>query len=149
MICPEFCKILLQKWGLPQDLKKKIQMSGLFILQKSGQNYFFVEFKSPHFCKMKIQKSGRESRLISVYALYGPIRQSMNPCTLIMRASSQNMDRLGGSWISASLFSKFGSIQWYMNPFFLFENTDLFGGLWIPASQCQNTDRFGGPWIPA
>ena len=70
MICPEFCKIFLQKWGLPQDLKKKIQKSGLFILQKSGQNYFFVEFKSPHFCKMKIQKSGRESRLISVYALY-------------------------------------------------------------------------------
>ena len=47
-----------------------LQKSGLFILQKSGQNYFFVEFKSPHFCKMKIQKSGRESRLISVYALY-------------------------------------------------------------------------------
>ena len=33
----------------------------LFILQNSGQDYFFSEFKSPDFCEMKLQNSGEKA----------------------------------------------------------------------------------------
>ena len=32
---------------------------------------------------------------------------------------------------------------------YLFQNSDQFGGPWIPASLFKNSYQIGGPWIPA
>ena len=55
MKSPKFCIFYFKSWGVPHFC--------ISFLQNSGQKYFFVEIKSPHFCKMKFKSRGEKGAL--------------------------------------------------------------------------------------
>ena len=54
------------------NFEEGLTQSRLFISKKSGQDYFFSEFKSPIFCELKLQKSG-EKACYFLAALWKPL----------------------------------------------------------------------------